>query len=641
MQLWSRETSDSDRLVHASPRGAGSRKVLDGQFQQIHLAIHDSLPIQRGFPNGAEHARGSHGVLAVRRLASSRDNTTRIAPPTRSSAAMGLNEFWDKMLKKHGAKAAASKETGADKLKDYKFEKLLGSGTYGEVMLATHAPSRTKYAVKILKKAFLEKHKKTAMTARETAILKLTQHPNIVRLHDTFEDKDRFYMVFELASGGELFDRIVAKGKFTERDAAVIMATIINAVVYLHDPPNEIIHRDLKPENLVFADGSKDAPLKLVDFGIARVLDSSDDMLTTVIGSPGYTAPEILRRVPYGKAVDVYSCGVIAYTLLCGYGPFQESKNMTEMMERILRGKYKFDSPWWDPVSSLARDFVMRLMEVDPEKRLTARQCLHHKWLTDNCPPGYVDHLRQLNRRVLRAEFAALGLEMPSDVRTLPRRISVRPDHPLASLAKLPPRGSADIPLGTSPATTGSAGRPAPKIPEPTTVQSKEEQELQQAADAAKGKAGEVELKVSDSSGGEVPVIPAPVGTGPTEVVSDDSDDDGYPTDSPIGHEIEVNEDDPMDRALAAALVDDGEEGPYDPAFSMGVLDIADGRQHPESGAGPNLLGDKSATALVEALNKRRASQVPVDLLDAAMRAKLGLGEAAPEAAAATASRAE
>lgn len=130
------------------------------------------------------------------------------------------------------------------------------------------------------------------MIKRETFVLSLMHHPNIIRMLDSFETKDKHYLVFELATGGELFDRIVKRGKFTERDAAVVMATILNAVVYLHEQPNEIIHRDLKPENLIFLNTEHDSPLVIVDFGIAKVMSNPADMLTTVCGSPGYTAPE-------------------------------------------------------------------------------------------------------------------------------------------------------------------------------------------------------------------------------------------------------------------------------------------------------------------------------------------------------------
>ncbi|KAI9029307.1 kinase-like domain-containing protein [Hyaloraphidium curvatum] len=350
---------------------------------------------------------------------------------------MGISEFWTRFTKHH---TTSDEALGRAKRREYRFEKVLGSGTYGEVRLATFLPTGQQYAVKVVKKSFLVAHKKSGMIKRETFVLGLVQHPNIISMHDVFETKDQWYIVFELATGGELFDRIVERGRFTERDAAVVMATVLNAVVYLHEQPNEIVHRDLKPENLLFLNKSPDSPLVIVDFGIAKVMDDPSDLLTTVCGSPGYTAPEVLRRVPYGKPVDIYSCGVICYTLLCGY--------LQETCDRIVLGKYKFDSPWWDPISELARDFVTRLMETDPNKRLTARQCLHHTWLTRNCPPGYIAHLRRINEQVLRAEFAALGLEMPSDIRTLPRRISLRPNHPLASLAALAPAQAQPVSQG-------------------------------------------------------------------------------------------------------------------------------------------------------------------------------------------------
>jgi len=267
----------------------------------------------------------------------------------------------------------------------------------------------------------LEEHKKLDMVKQECAILSLVKHPNITELYDWFETRDKFYMVFDLASGGELFDRIVQKGKFTERDAAVIIATIINAVKYLHDPPHEIVHRDLKPENLLFKDKAPDSQLVLVDFGISKVLEGqTGNVMTTVCGSPGYTAPEVLRRIPYGKAVDMYSCGVITYTLLCGYGPFSEAKDLVTMCDRIVLGQFEFESPWWDNVSPLAKDFVRKLMEAKPDKRLTTTQALEHEWITSLTPPGYIKWLKDVNWECMKREYRALGLEPPADASTLP-----------------------------------------------------------------------------------------------------------------------------------------------------------------------------------------------------------------------------
>ncbi len=268
---------------------------------------------------------------------------------------------------------------------------------------------------------FLEEHKKLDMVKQECAILSLVKHPNITELYDWFETRDKFYMVFDLASGGELFDRIVQKGKFTERDAAVIIATIINAVKYLHDPPHEIVHRDLKPENLLFKDKAPDSQLVLVDFGISKVLEGqTGNVMTTVCGSPGYTAPEVLRRVPYGKTVDMYSCGVITYTLLCGYGPFSEAKDLVTMCDRIVLGQYEFESPWWDNVSPLAKEFVKKLMEAKPEKRLTASEALEHEWITSLTPAGYIKWLKDVNWECMKREYRALGLEPPADSSTVP-----------------------------------------------------------------------------------------------------------------------------------------------------------------------------------------------------------------------------
>ncbi|XP_029457004.1 calcium/calmodulin-dependent protein kinase type 1 isoform X4 [Rhinatrema bivittatum] len=178
-------------------------------------------------------------------------------------------------------------------------------------------------------------------------------------------------------SGGELFDRIVEKGFYTEKDASQLIKQILDAVKYLHDMG--IVHRDLKPENLLYYSLDEDSTIMISDFGLSKI-EGSGSVMSTACGTPGYVAPEVLAQKPYSKAVDCWSIGVIAYILLCGYPPFYE-ENDAKLFEQILKAEYEFDSPYWDDISESAKDFIQHLMEKDPSKRYTCDQALQHPWI--------------------------------------------------------------------------------------------------------------------------------------------------------------------------------------------------------------------------------------------------------------------
>ncbi|XP_073206908.1 calcium/calmodulin-dependent protein kinase type 1 isoform X2 [Lepidochelys kempii] len=203
------------------------------------------------------------------------------------------------------------------------------------------------------------------------------KHPNIVALDDIYESGGHLYLIMQLVSGGELFDRIVEKGFYTERDASQLIRQILDAVRYLHDMG--IVHRDLKPENLLYYSPDPDSKIMISDFGLSKI-EGSGSVMSTACGTPGYVAPEVLAQKPYSKAVDCWSIGVIAYILLCGYPPFYD-ENDAKLFEQILRAEYEFDSPYWDDISESAKDFIQHLMEKDPSKRFTCEQALRHPWI--------------------------------------------------------------------------------------------------------------------------------------------------------------------------------------------------------------------------------------------------------------------
>ncbi|XP_076231515.1 calcium/calmodulin-dependent protein kinase I isoform X3 [Calliopsis andreniformis] len=260
----------------------------------------------------------------------------------------------------------------------YILKELLGTGAFSEVRLAEskEKPGQM-FAVKIIDKKAL-KGKEDSLE-NEIKVLRRLTHPNIVQLLETFEDKHKVYLVMELVTGGELFDRIVEKGSYTEKDASGLIRQVLEAVDYMHE--QGVVHRDLKPENLLYYSPDEDSKIMISDFGLSKMEDSG--IMATACGTPGYVAPEVLAQKPYGKAVDVWSIGVISYILLCGYPPFYD-ENDANLFAQILKGEFEFDSPYWDDISDSAKDFIHKLMCVNVEERYTCKQALAHPWISGN-----------------------------------------------------------------------------------------------------------------------------------------------------------------------------------------------------------------------------------------------------------------
>ncbi|KAM0332148.1 hypothetical protein ACHAQA_002422 [Verticillium albo-atrum] len=257
----------------------------------------------------------------------------------------------------------------------YRFGRTLGAGTYGIVREADGPTG--KVAVKIILKKNVKGNER--MVYDELDMLQRLKHPHIVKFVDWFESRDKYYIITELATGGELFDRICEQGKFTEKDASQTIKQVLDAVNYLHI--NSVVHRDLKPENLLYRSREADSEIVLADFGIAKMLDRKDEVLTTMAGSFGYAAPEVMLKRGHGKPVDMWSMGVITYTLLCGYSPFR-SENLQDLIDECSSAQVIFHDRYWKDVSQDAKDFILHLLQPEPEKRWTSEEALRHAWLS-------------------------------------------------------------------------------------------------------------------------------------------------------------------------------------------------------------------------------------------------------------------
>ncbi|CAO3619731.1 unnamed protein product [Cunninghamella echinulata] len=256
--------------------------------------------------------------------------------------------------------------------------KTLGVGSFAVVKECIDCSTGKSYALKIILKKVIAG--KEHMLTSELDILKQVKHPHIISMHDLYESKDAVYIVTDLASGGELFQQLLDRGSYTERDACHLIAQLLEGLAYLHD--HDIVHRDIKPENLLFDTKDPDAKLMITDFGLSKILKKHDDILMTACGTPGYVAPEVLLQKGHGKPVDIWSVGVITFVLLSGYTPFY-GEDQAELFQNIMSGNYEFDEEYWGEISDTAKEFVDRLLTFDPEKRITAKDALQHHWITN------------------------------------------------------------------------------------------------------------------------------------------------------------------------------------------------------------------------------------------------------------------
>ncbi|XP_076174065.1 calcium/calmodulin-dependent protein kinase II isoform X24 [Ptiloglossa arizonensis] len=260
---------------------------------------------------------------------------------------------------------------------NYDLKEELGKGAFSVVRRCVQKSTDHEFAAKIIntKKLTARDFQKLE---REARICRKLQHPNIVRLHDSIQEENYHYLVFDLVTGGELFEDIVAREFYSEADASHCIQQILESVNHCHH--NGVVHRDLKPENLLLASKVKGAAVKLADFGLAIEVQGDAQAWFGFAGTPGYLSPEVLKKEPYGKPVDIWACGVILYILLVGYPPFWD-EDQHRLYAQIKAGSYDYPSPEWDTVTPEAKNLINQMLTVNPSKRITAHEALKHPWI--------------------------------------------------------------------------------------------------------------------------------------------------------------------------------------------------------------------------------------------------------------------
>uniref|UniRef100_A0A8C5FU26 calcium/calmodulin-dependent protein kinase n=1 Tax=Gadus morhua TaxID=8049 RepID=A0A8C5FU26_GADMO len=227
---------------------------------------------------------------------------------------------------------------------------------------------------------------------REARICRLLKHSNIVRLHDSISEEGFHYLLFDLVTGGELFEDIVAREYYSEADASHCIQQILEAVLHCHQMG--VVHRDLKPENLLLASKCKNAAVKLADFGLAIEVQGEQQAWFGFAGTPGYLSPEVLRKEAYGKPVDIWACGVILYILLVGYPPFWD-EDQHKLYQQIKAGAYDFPSPEWDTVTPEVKNLINQMLTINPSKRITAQEALKHPWICQRSTVASMMHRQE------------------------------------------------------------------------------------------------------------------------------------------------------------------------------------------------------------------------------------------------------
>ncbi|KAF4961348.1 hypothetical protein FGADI_366 [Fusarium gaditjirri] len=379
---------DEEAFEKKKEKGVSSGGYLIGRHPECDIVVNDGIVSNRHCLIFTEN-KGNDTVAIVEDLSS---NGTYV-----NEAIVGRNQRREleeqDEIAVHGKarfvfRYPQSRQTSAF-LQQYTLLEKLGKGHFAEVYLCVEKATGQRFAVKIFTKhPGVEDRSKTEGLQQEIGVLMGVSHPNVLCLKDTFNERDRVYLVLELAPEGELFNYIVMKQKLSEDESRKLFVQLFQGIKYLHE--RNIVHRDIKPENILLVD--KNLHVKLADFGLAKII-GEESFTTTLCGTPSYVAPEILadsKQRKYTKAVDVWSLGVVLYICLCGFPPFSDELYSRDfpftLSQQIKSGRFDYPSPYWDSVGDPALDLIDSMLIVDPEKRFTIDQCLQHPWLTQSSP---------------------------------------------------------------------------------------------------------------------------------------------------------------------------------------------------------------------------------------------------------------
>lgn len=284
----------------------------------------------------------------------------------------------------------------------YDVKEDIGVGSYSICKRCVHNSTGMDYAVKIINK------EKRDPTEEVEILLRYGQHPNIITLKDVYDDGRSVYLVTELMKGGELLDKILRQKFFSETEASAVLHTITKTVEYLH--AQGVVHRDLKPSNILYVDelGNPES-IRICDFGFAKQLRAENGLLMTPCYTANFVAPEVLKKQGYDEACDIWSLGVLLYTMLAGFTPFANGPQDTpeEILARIGSGKFSLSGGYWNSVSYEAKDLVSKMLHVDPHKRLTAAQVLRHPWIINKDKLPKLQLNRQDDPRLVKEAMAA------------------------------------------------------------------------------------------------------------------------------------------------------------------------------------------------------------------------------------------
>ncbi|KAM4883584.1 calcium/calmodulin-dependent protein kinase type II subunit beta isoform 1-T1 [Sylvia borin] len=393
---------------------------------------------------------------------------------------------------------------------EYQLYEEIGKGAFSVVRRCVKLCTGHEYAAKIIntKKLSARDHQKLE---REARICRLLKHSNIVRLHDSISEEGFHYLVFDLVTGGELFEDIVAREYYSEADASHCIQQILEAVLHCHQMG--VVHRDLKPENLLLASKCKGAAVKLADFGLAIEVQGDQQAWFGFAGTPGYLSPEVLRKEAYGKPVDIWACGVILYILLVGYPPFWD-EDQHKLYQQIKAGAYDFPSPEWDTVTPEAKNLINQMLTINPAKRITAHEALKHPWVCQRSTVASMMHrqetvecLKKFNARrklkgaILTTMLATRNFSVGRQTTAPPTMSAAAAGAPLGLVeqaAKSLLNKTADGVKPQTNSTKGSAGVTSPKGTLPPTALEPQTTVIHNPADGTKESSDSTNTTIED-----------------------------------------------------------------------------------------------------------------------------------------------